>query len=97
MTFPNPDSYTLPTIHLNGSNAASLAANYQTAYEAALQLHVSMGMIDHNARDYYPQGDAAWPKAQREFVESLDRVHKVSEFLKLNYYHCQEAVLEGKR
>jgi hypothetical protein len=59
-------SITTPTIHMNGSDAATLLEEYVTADAAAYQLLCALSGIDFNARDYYPQGPAAFEAARTE-------------------------------
>lgn len=55
--------YTLPTIHINGNSRESLANGYSNAYRKLIEFRNAFNEIDHNARNYYPQGPGAWPRA----------------------------------
>lgn len=57
----------IPTIHMNGSSAERLLEGYQEILEKAAELMSAMGEAPLNARDYYPQGPAAWGEADDEF------------------------------
>jgi hypothetical protein len=57
---------TKPTIHLNGTSAESLLEALNKACTAIRSARNALGEAAPNARDYYPQGDAAFPAAVRE-------------------------------
>jgi len=55
--------YTLPTIHINGNSRESLANGYSNAYRKLIEFRNAFNEIDHNARNYYPQGPCAWTRS----------------------------------
>lgn len=78
MTTP---AYTLPTIHLNGTSAKSLSNEYYKVYvnlDTAIDFLVDATC---NARDFYPQGEAAWQQAKKEREEALDKLREVQQYV----------------
>jgi hypothetical protein len=69
-----PTAYTLPTIHRNGTGAKSLADEYHAVYQAIDQAGDALQAATCNARDFYPQGDAAWQQAQEERAEMFRKL-----------------------
>lgn len=57
---------TLPTIHLNGTSAKDLKAEYDAAADALVAFREAWQRITCNPRDYYVQGPDAYPKARDE-------------------------------
>lgn len=56
-----------PTIHLNGSHGPTLLEGYLEAHTKATELLDALQAIEFNARDYYPQGPAAFEAARTEY------------------------------
>jgi hypothetical protein len=52
-------TYALPTIYLNGTGPQSLADEYHAVYRAIGRASDALQAATCNARDFYPQGDAA--------------------------------------
>ena len=50
-------AHALPTIHLNGTGAECLAAEYHEVYLAIGRASEALEAATCNARDFYPQGD----------------------------------------
>ena len=50
----------IPTVHLNGSSPATLVDGLQVAINAVAVAIETVQDAAPNARDYYPQGDAAF-------------------------------------
>ena len=63
-----------PTIHLNGTSREALLTQCKNAKAALHNAYDAMREAQPNARDYYPQGDGAFKKAQQEHLERLARV-----------------------
>lgn len=85
----------LPTIHLNGTGAKMLFADYRAAMDAIQDAQEAIRKIEFNARDYYPQGNEAWSAASQEMQDrrlALQRVH--DDFLAICLHIQDEA---GKR
>ena len=68
-----------PSIHLNGSSAESLLAEYEAAGAALRSALVALGEAAPNARDYYPQGPDAYAQAAREHGSRIERLRAVLE------------------
>jgi len=65
-------TFTLPTVHLNGTSVESLLHAYSAALDAAHALSTALREAAPNARDYYPQGDDAFNQARAENDRDLD-------------------------
>jgi len=70
---------TLPSVHLNGTGRATLAADYGNAYRALVA-----------ARDYYPQGPAAYSMARTERDIELHRMGQLMQYLEAHLIHLGE-------
>lgn len=68
---------TKPTIHLNGTSAEALFASYADATNALREALRFLDEAAPNARDYYPQGDAAYRAAVTEHVSRVERLRDV--------------------
>ena len=77
-----------PTIHLNGSNAASLRDEYLNACHALDDAILAIQKIDVNGRDYYPQGPDAATTARNEHFARIQSVTKVKDELMELCEHC---------
>lgn len=67
-----------PTIHLNGTGGQDLL---DQACEAARALNKAadvLASVGPNARDYYPQGDHAFPQARREHEERMAKLRALA-------------------
>lgn len=63
-----------PTIHLNGTSQTQLADEYLAAMEALREASDALAEITINARDYYPQGAAAFQIANNRRAEMLNQL-----------------------
>lgn len=82
---------TVPSIHLNGTSGEELldqATGVAQALNAALEV---ASVAAPNARDYYPQGDAAFTEAKREHG---DRIQRLTE-LRDEYQALAEAIADA--
>jgi len=68
---------TLPTIHINGTGAETLRAEYQTLSEALQAAEIRLLGATCNARDFYPQGQSAYDNARQERAEMLAKLRDV--------------------
>ena len=50
----------LPTIHLNGTGAKTLMADYEAARNALMDFREKFRAIEFNSRDYYVDGLKSW-------------------------------------
>lgn len=55
-----------PTLHLNGTGAASLQREYYAFYKAVNSAIEALADATLNARDYYVQGPEAYSQARAE-------------------------------
>ncbi len=62
----SPVSLTVPTVHLNGTSREELLRQVQDAGHAVFQARDVLAKASPNARDYYPQGERAYPAARAE-------------------------------
>ena len=70
-------AYTLPTIHLNGTDAKSLADEYHAVYQAIDRACEALAAATCNARDFYPQGPGACQQARRERDDAFLKLKEV--------------------
>jgi hypothetical protein len=80
---PATTAHALPTIHLNGTGAKSLAEEYHAAYQAIGRAAAALSAATCNARDFYPQGDAAWQQARDERAEMFRKLAEVQAYAEL--------------
>jgi len=66
-----------PTIHSNGTSKEALLAQVDAAHSALRNALEALSMMSPNARDYYPQGHAAFSVACQEHEARLAAVRKV--------------------
>jgi hypothetical protein len=71
---------TLPTIHLNGTSADSLYAEYRTVRKAVSNATDALAAATCNVRDFYPQGSDAWRQACDERTEVFQMLQRVCEY-----------------
>ena len=76
-----PITYTLPTIHLNGTGAKSLADEYRAVYHAIDRAGDALQAATCNARDFYPQDDAAWQQAREERADMFRKLAEVQNYV----------------
>jgi len=83
---------TLPTIHLNGTNARDLTQGYADAKAAVEDAIAAVCRACPNGRDYYVQGPAAMTAAQAEHWARLEKLKDVAHELELLAIHCSDFV-----
>ena len=66
-----------PTIHLNGTCAESLFAQYREAKYRLADALEALQFIDIHARDYYPQGEGAYKQASEEHCKRCQALESV--------------------
>ena len=76
-----PITYTLPTIHLNGTGAKSLADEYHAVYQAIDRVSDALQAATCNSRDFYPQDDAAWQQAREERADMFRKLAEVQNYV----------------
>lgn len=70
----------LPTIHLNGTGAQSLQAEYEAVRLAAESAIDALEKATCNGRDFYPQPDAAWEQARAERETAFAMLQQVVDY-----------------
>ena len=80
---------TLPTIHINGTGAETLRAEYEAIYDAVRRAEYKLSMATCNARDFYPQGSEAYRAANLERNEMLARLGDVIHYAAAWHDHAQ--------
>ena len=90
---------TKPTIHLNGTSAADLLAQYRAAYEATFAALEALCKAAPHGRDYYLQGNSSYPggssaitNAQNEHEARVAKLLEVSEELHQLALHVYQGV-----
>jgi reverse gyrase len=73
-------SYALPTIHLNGTGARSMADEYHAVYQALGRASDALAAATCNARDFYPQCTDAWIQARDERAEMFRKLAEVQAY-----------------
>jgi hypothetical protein len=92
MDYPTP--VTLPTIHLNGTDAANLEAEYRAVREAVTATEELLQAATCNARDFYPQEPGAWERARDERAEAFRLLQWVSNYVEQWEVHAADALRE---
>jgi hypothetical protein len=76
---------TIPTVHMNGTQAAVLVQQIKDARRAVRDAIVALEGMDPNGRDYYPQGEGAYERARREHTARIAALAGIS--AELAYIH----------
>jgi len=71
----------LPTIHLNGSSPEHMLTDLMAAMDAVHTAIDTFARTAPHGRDYYPQGDLAFPQARAEYEKHLKALWLVREYL----------------
>lgn len=82
----------IPTIHLNGTDAATLVDQNLAAMRAVGAAIKAMQEAMPNARDYYTQDGNAFKEATDEWADKLTRLRSVKDELTL----LTEAIVNQK-
>lgn len=80
----------LPTIHLNGTGAKTLAAGYESAYDALHALKNAMAAIEFNSRDYYVDGPQSWEIAVNSRIAINQKIAEIQTYLTKHLQHIHE-------
>ncbi len=72
---------TNPTVHLNGTSRADLIEDYANMTSALREAERVLVAGSPNARDYYPQGPAAFSSAVKEHEARVAKIRSVREEL----------------
>jgi hypothetical protein len=71
---------TLPTIHLNGTGAETLRAEYEALFEALQAAEARLLAATCNGRDFYPQGPDAYCVARCERAEMFAKLREIMDY-----------------
>jgi hypothetical protein len=71
---------TLPTVHINGTGAETLRAEYRALSEALAVAEARLLAVTCNGRDFYPQGPDAYYAARFERSEMLAKLREVMDY-----------------
>lgn len=83
-------TFTLPTIHLNGTSREMLASGYQEAYRKLIEFRDAFNKIEHNSRDYYIQGPDAYYKARDQRDAQRQHIGDLMQYLEAHLLHLGE-------
>jgi len=72
---------TVPSVHLNGTSREELLRQVQAAWQAVWQARDALAKASPNARDYYLQGELAYPAARAEHDRRARALLEVQEEL----------------
>lgn len=78
---PAAKTLTVPGLHLNGSDGPALLQALVAAEHAVHLAGDALAETTPHGRDYYPQGEAAYPQARAEHVDRSKRLDSVREEL----------------
>jgi hypothetical protein len=81
---------TLPTIHINGTGAETLRAEYQALFEALQAAEDRLLAATCNGRDFYPQGPDAYYAARFERDGMLAKLREIMDYA--NAWHDRASV-----
>jgi hypothetical protein len=71
----------IPTIHLNGTSAATLRDEYWAASKALDAAAEALAAATCNGRDFYLQGPAAWDQARHERDLAFQKLDEVTRYV----------------
>ena len=90
MPSPSSPGFVLPTVHLNGTSRERLLDGYLHAYQLLCAAADAFNIIEFNARDYYPQGPDAWPRASTERDAMRHHIRRLKEYLEAHLVHLSD-------
>lgn len=84
------DPTVFPSIHLNGTGRKTLSEGYGNAYRKLIEFREAFANIEHNGRDYYPQGSDAYSRSRKERDAQLDHIAQLMRYLEAHLIHLGE-------
>lgn len=87
---------TLPTFHLNGSDAETLLNEYEAVCTALRKAVVALEEATCNPRDFYVQEDGAWERARAERTEMFSKLREVQNYAEA-WAECASDAYYAKR
>jgi hypothetical protein len=85
-------TFTLPTIHLNGTGAQSLKDEYRALRKAVETAEDALVAATCNGRDFYPQEPGAFEAARREREEMQGHLARVRQYAERWELHAMDHV-----
>lgn len=85
-----PDPTVFPTVHLNGTGRKTLSEGYGNAYRKLIEFREAFASIEHNGRDYYPQGPDAYSRSRKERDDQFERISRLMQYLEAHLIHLGE-------
>lgn len=89
-------TFSLPTIHLNGTGAHTLYKEYRHAYESLQTAIEALAAATCHQRDFYPQGPDAWDLAQMERREMILRLREAQDYIQQWRNHAHDHLLSSQ-
>jgi hypothetical protein len=87
---------TLPTIHINGTGAKTLRAEYKALSKALQAAEDRLLAATCNGRDFYPQGPDAYYAARFERDGMLAKLREIMDYANAWHdhasAHCRQAI-----
>jgi hypothetical protein len=87
---------TLPVVHINGTGAETLSAEYEALYEALQAAEARLLAATCNHRDFYPQGPYAYFAARQERDWMLAKLCQIMDYAHAWHRHasahCRQAI-----
>ena len=75
------EKYTMPCVHMSGSDENSLRRQYNDLFCAVSDAQVKLlHDIDFHKRDYYPLGELVWSEANLEREEVKEAMNTVYQY-----------------
>lgn len=82
----------LPTIHLNGTGAITIANGYEAAHDALMEFREKFGAIEFNSRDYYVDGPESWEEATDARIEINEMLRDIHRYLERHLVHIHDQI-----
>ena len=87
---------TLPTIHSNGTGERSLYQEYRAVLSQLNKTRDLLVYATLHKRDFYPQGDESWDRAQGERADAFYHLEQVEDYLRDWTRHCSDHLFTEK-
>jgi hypothetical protein len=88
--------FTLPTIHLNGTGAADLEAQYRAVRLVVSEAIRLLEQATCNARDFYPQQAGTYSRACSERRQAFEHLSAAAEYAEA-WEICADDALRERR
>jgi hypothetical protein len=84
------DPITLPRVHLNGTSRRELIDQYEMALDAVRAALIAVRNAAPHMRDYYPMGNDAFFRAQREHNIRVSTLLTIERELEQIFTHLED-------